>query len=115
MQNAQYAEALDDDQQGRRERERTALDQSIRLMELAAAEGASPVDVSAAIGFACKLWTLLIEDLAAPGNGLPKELKAQIVSIGIWILRELQSLRAEPGKSFDDAIAVSRAIRDGLL
>ncbi|MBN9267041.1 MAG: flagellar biosynthesis regulator FlhF, partial [Hyphomicrobium sp.] len=47
-------------------------------------------------------------------NGLPKALKAQLVSIGIWILRELESARTDDAKGFEDVIVVSKAIRDGL-
>lgn len=115
MHNALYAEILEDDAREARDRERLALAQSIELMELAGAQGASATDKVKAITFSTKLWTVLVEDLADSGNGLPKELKASLISIGIWVLRELQSIRLEPDKPFDDAIAVSKAIRDGLL
>ncbi len=114
MHKIAYGELLDDDQQVARERERVALDQSILLMEQASASGASPVEAAEAIAFTTKLWTLLVEDLADPHNGLPKELRAQIVSIGIWILRELERARTEGLQDFTDIVAVSKAIRDGL-
>jgi flagellar protein FlaF len=99
-----------------RERERVALDRSIAMMELAMTSEAMPADIAGAIVFTNKLWTVLIEDLAAPDNGLPRELRAQIVSIGIWILRELERIRSEDNKpSFGDLIEVSKAIRKGLL
>jgi len=110
----QYAEASEDDQKDARERERMALDHSIALMEQAKASGNSPAESTQAILFTSKLWTVLIEDLANADNGLPKQLKAQIISIGIWILRELESMRADHSKSFDDLLAVSKAIRDGI-
>jgi flagellar protein FlaF len=115
MHKLRYAELLEDDQKDARERERIAFDRSISLMELAASEGATPTDAANAIVFTNKLWAVLIEDLAAPDNGLPRELRAQIVSIGIWILRELEGIRTEPSRGFDDVVQVSRAIRDGLL
>ncbi len=115
MQNLQYAEMLEDDCIEARERERMAFDRSIRLLELAASPGASPTDVARAIAFTNKLWTVLIEDLASPSNGLPKELRAKIVSIGIWIVREIEKIRSSEQQSFTDVIQVSKAIRDGLL
>ena len=115
MHKQRYAEILEDDQKVARERERMALDRSIELMEQATVEASNPAIVATAITFTSKLWTLLVEDLAAPANGLPKELKAQIVSIAIWILRELERLRSGASKGFDDLIEVSKAIRDGLL
>jgi flagellar protein FlaF len=98
-----------------RERERVALDRSIAMMEFAATREATPADIASAIVFTNKLWTVLIEDLAAPDNGLPRELRAQIVSIGIWILRELERIRGDDKANFGDLIEVSRAIRKGLL
>jgi flagellar protein FlaF len=114
MQRIQYGDLLENDQQEARERERVALDQSILLMEQAVAAGAPLVATAEAIAFTSKLWTLLVEDLASTDNGLPKELKAQLVSIGIWILRELEAARTDESKGFTDVIVVSKAIRDGL-
>lgn len=116
MYKQRYTEILEDDQKLARERERIALDRSIALMMQAETIGAPGSASSAtAIAFTNKLWTLLVEDLAAPDNGLPAELKAQIVSIGIWILRELERVRSGEAKGFNDLIEVSKAIRDGLL
>lgn len=114
MQRIQYGELLEDDQQVTRERERMALDQSIMLLERARAAGANAVHAAEAIAFASKLWTVLVEDLANPDNGLPKQLRAQIVSIGIWILRDLEQARTSAVHDFSDVVAVSKAIRDGL-
>jgi flagellar biosynthesis activator protein FlaF len=115
MANLHYTEMLQDDQKDARERERVALNRSISMMERAALPDTSPAERANAIVFTTKLWTVLIEDLAAPDNGLPRELRAQIVSIGIWILRELEKVRSEESQQFSDVIEVSKAIRDGLL
>ena len=115
MQNLQYAEMLQESSGEARERERVALDRSISMMELANKPHSTPADVAGAVVFTNKLWTVLIEDLAAPDNGLPRELRAQLVSIGIWILKELERIRNNEQASFGDLIEVSRAIRKGLL
>jgi flagellar protein FlaF len=115
MHKLQYTELLEDDAKDARERERLAIDRSIGLMEQAESSGAGSVDAAKAIVFTSKLWAVLIEDLAAPSNGLAKELRAQIVSIGIWILREIERIRSGEKTSFADLIQVSRAIREGLL
>jgi flagellar protein FlaF len=106
---------LQDSSSQARERERVALDRSISMMEFATTPEAMPADIAGAIVFTNKLWTVLIEDLAAPDNGLPRELRAQLVSIGIWILRELERIRNDDKASFGDLIEVSKAIRKGLL
>jgi flagellar protein FlaF len=115
MRISQYAELQQEDQTEAREHERLAIDHSIKLMELAEQENVGPADVANAILFASRLWTVLIEDLAAPSNGLPKEMRAQIISIGIWILREVEGIRSGDKRSFSDVIKVSKAIREGLL
>lgn len=114
MHKRRYDEIRQDDPRTTREQERMALDRSIQLMERIDTPGATPADSARAIVFTTKLWAVLIEDLMAPDNALPRELKAQIVSIGIWILRELEHIRDNPGRRFDDVIDVSRAIQKGL-
>lgn len=114
MHKRRYDEIREDDPKTAREQERMALDWSIQLMQRIDHPGATPADAARAIVFTTKLWAVLIEDLMAPGNALPRELRAQIVSIGIWILRELEHIRDSPGRRFDDVIDVSRAIQKGL-
>lgn len=114
MYSRQYAEALEDSQDDARERERSAIDHSIFLMERAEDEGASQGSRAKAIFFTGQLWAVLVEDLADPGNALPKDLRAQIISIGIWIIKELERLRNGDVESFADIVAVSKSIRDGI-
>jgi flagellar protein FlaF len=115
MQYASYAEVIEDDEGEARGRERQALERSIGLMEIASMDGASSAERATAIVFTGKLWGVFLEDLAVPGNALPKALRAQIISIGIWIMRELERIRNDPDKGFADVVTVSKAIRDGLL
>lgn len=114
MHRLQYVDVFDTDNDQAREREQMAIDMSIGLMETADSRGSSAVDQAMAVAFTSKLWSMLLEDLAHPDNALPKDLRAQIISIGIWMLREMESIRTGATKGFADAIAVSRAIRDGL-
>lgn len=114
MLNARYAEIFDDDTDRARQRERIALDESIRLMETAEQDSSSNVARSGAILFSSKLWSVLMDDLADSRNGLSTELRAQLISIGIWLVKELELLRSDPHRKFTDVLAVSRSIRDGL-
>lgn len=41
------------------------------------------------------LWTLLIADLALPGNALPADLKGRLVSLGLWAQREAMARMAD--------------------
>lgn len=110
----QYAEVLEDDPQELRSREAVALDHAIMLLEEAQRHGSQSVAATRAIFFGTKLWTVLVEDLADPGNALPPDLRAKIISVGIWVLKELERLRTNEVTTFEDVIAVMKAIRDGL-
>ncbi|MEM7775357.1 MAG: flagellar biosynthesis regulator FlaF [Pseudomonadota bacterium] len=109
-----YAEAAEDRQDDAKKRERRAFDRSIQLLKAADEAGPGTREAAEAIYFTHKLWTILIEDLASEENDLPKELRAQLMSIGIWIVRECEKIRSEKTNSFQEIIMVSEALCDGL-
>jgi flagellar protein FlaF len=60
-----------------------------------------------------QLWSALTIDLALPDNGLPKELKARLISIALWVQR--YTPQAMQGSvSPDPLISVNRNILEGL-
>jgi len=60
-----------------------------------------------------KLWIALRDDLAAPGNSLPDQLKAQLLSIALWV--ERQSLQVQGGQpGLQPLIDVNTSILAGL-
>ncbi len=67
-----------------------------------------------ALHFLNRVWTSLIEDLGSPENALPKELRANLISIGLWLLREAEDVRQGRSDNFDGLIEVSQIIRDGI-
>jgi flagellar protein FlaF len=109
-----YAEVLDETPQGARERERQAIDRSIELLCAAEAAGVGSRAAIDAILFVRRLWSYLIEDLARPDNDLPPKLRADLISIGLWVTREAEQIRLEASSNFKGLIEVSTAIRDGL-
>jgi flagellar protein FlaF len=59
------------------------------------------------------VWAALRVDLSSDGNNLPKELRASLISIAIWI--EKESLRLLDGQGDIDAVIdVNRNIMAGL-
>jgi flagellar protein FlaF len=59
------------------------------------------------------LWSTLMLDLALPENALPPDVKAQLISIAIWVQRYTpQVMRG--AASPDPLISVNRNIVDGL-
>ena len=109
-----YAEVLDETPKGARERERQVIDRSIELLREAEKNGIRSRDAIEAVLYVRRLWGYLIEDLARPENDLPPSLRAELISIGLWIMREAEQIRLETSTNFKGLIEVSTAIRDGL-
>ena len=110
-----YAEVLDETPQSARQRERQAIDRSIELLQAAERAGAQSRESVEALLFTRKLWGVLIEDLAHAENDLPQQLRADLISIGLWIIREAEQIRLEKSNNFKGIVEVSETIRDGLL
>jgi len=109
-----YAEILEDDPQDSRARERQALDHAVELLQVAKLKGPKSRESIDALYYVRKLWTLLIEDLANPENDLPEVIKADLISVGIWITKETDLIRLGKSENFDGLIDICGIIRDGL-
>jgi flagellar protein FlaF len=59
------------------------------------------------------VWAALRIDLADPGNQLPKELRASLISISIWIEKETYAIMDHRG-DIDAVININRNIMAGL-
>ncbi|WP_425284352.1 flagellar biosynthesis regulator FlaF [Methylocapsa palsarum] len=57
---------------------------------------------------------MLIEDLTAADNDLPEALRANLVSIGLWIIKETDLIRCGSSENFCGLIEICATIRDGL-
>jgi flagellar protein FlaF len=109
-----YAEVQQDDVADSKDRERQVLDRSIALLERAKLGGAQSRDGIEALYFVNRLWMRFIEDLKSSDNALEKDLRANLISIGLWILRESDKIRRGQSNNFQGIIDISSIIRDGL-
>ena len=109
-----YAEIESDSLVDSRERELQLLEQSIALMERAVADGPQSMAAVEAMHFTVRIWTHLMNDLAGPENELPDDLRASLISIGIWILREADSVRRGESEGIGEILEITKIIRDGL-
>ena len=109
-----YAEILDDAPKQARDHERQAIDRSLELLRVAEAKGAGTRESVEALLFVHRLWGVLVEDLAKPENDLPKPLRAELISVGLWIMREAEQIRLGKSENFKGLIEVSSAISEGL-
>lgn len=109
-----YAEIEEDSPSDARSRERELMDRSLDLWERAEAEGPNSLSQVEAIHFTIRLWSSLMEDLASEDNALTKELRASLISIGIWILRETEAIRQGTSRNIKGIRDITKMIRDGL-
>jgi flagellar protein FlaF len=109
-----YAEIQTDSVADARDRERQLLNRSIDLLVAAKECGAQSLQAVEAIHFMTRIWTTFMSDLGSAENELPTELRANLISVGLWLLREAEAVRQGKSKNFEGLIEVSQIIRDGI-
>ena len=109
-----YAEVLDEIPKESKDRERKAIERSIELLHVAEAKGAGSHEAVEALLFVRRLWGVFVEDLAQPDNDLPKPLRADLISVGLWIMREAEQIRLGKSHNFKALIEISTVICEGL-
>ena len=109
-----YAEIQTDSVADARDRERQLLTRSIDLLVAARDERDKPIKMVEALHFLNRIWTAFLQDLGSVENELPGELRASLISIGMWLLREAEEIRQGRSRNIDGLIEVSEIIRDGI-
>ncbi len=109
-----YADVQTDSVADAKDRERQLLTRSITLLMDARKAGFDSMEAIEALHFTNRVWTTFVEDLGNPENALPKELRANLISIGLWLLREAEEVRQGRSQNFEGLIEVSQIIRDGI-
>ncbi|MCQ2005322.1 flagellar biosynthesis regulator FlaF [Rhizobium sp. NRK18] len=109
-----YAEIMEDGVADAKDRERQVLTRSIELLRAAKAAGGYNRDAIEALFYTRRVWIRFIEDLKQPENQLNQELRANLISIAIWILKECDRIRKRETDNFQGIIDVTTIIRDGL-
>lgn len=114
MYHSSYLAVAEDDFAQARAHEWRALDQAVTLLEEARPTGPASSETVAAVLFLRRLWTLLIQDLGSEDNALPQALRASLISIGLFALRQGELLRLGQSEDFDSVIDINKMIRDSL-
>jgi flagellar protein FlaF len=109
-----YDTVVEDSGQEARTRERQALSLGIDRLERLRKGAFSNEDFIESLLYIRRLWIILIEDLGHPENGFPDKLRADIISIGVWIVREADRLREERSNDVTGLIEINSLIRDAL-
>lgn len=114
MYSFSYAEVLDEMPGPARSGERDILLRSIELLETAEAKGVRSRETIEALLIARRVWAYLVEDLASPDNQLPKPLRASLISVGLWILGEVERIRLGQSDNLRGLIEVTAIVSEGL-
>lgn len=109
-----YETVVEDSGQEARTRERQALSLGIDRLERLRKGAFSNEDFIEGLLYIRRLWIILIEDLGHPENGFPDKLRADIISIGLWIVKEADRLREERSNDVTGLIEINSLIRDAL-
>ncbi|HEY0121712.1 flagellar biosynthesis regulator FlaF [Rhizobium sp. RCC_161_2] len=109
-----YAEVMQDAVADAKERERQVLDRSITLLAAARDKEKYGREAIEALFYTRRVWVSFIEDLKSPENQLNVELRANLISIALWILKECDRIRRRQSENYQGIIDVTTIIRDGL-
>ena len=109
-----YNEVIEDSPQVMRAQERQAMDRVIELLRAARARGPGTREVIEALYYLRRLWAIFLDDLNNPDNELPDQLRAGIISIGIWMNKEIDRVRSGQTADLTPMIEINEIIRDGL-
>lgn len=109
-----YAEIMEDGVADAKDRERQVLSRSIEMLETARDVGGYSREAIDALFYTRRIWIRFIEDLKQPENQLDVELRANLISIAIWILKECDRIRRRESDNFQGIIDITTIIRDGL-
>ena len=109
-----YAEVVEDSPKELRARERQALDQAISMLKTAHLAGPGTREMTEALIFLRQLWAIFMDDLQHPENELPQAIRANLLSIGIWIGKEVERIRTGNTSDLSAVIEINEIIKRGL-
>lgn len=109
-----YDAVIEDGGREARAREQQALNHGIDLLRRLQGGDLAPPEDAEALLFIRRIWTFFVEDLSSARNGLPEKLRADLISIGLWIIREADRIRQEESSDVAELVAINVIIRDAL-
>lgn len=109
-----YAEVVEDAPKECRQREYEVFERAIGLLKAAEGLPARSPEIRDAVEFLQRLWTAFVQDLAHSDNELPDKLKAQLISIGFWVMRESGRVALGEHNDLTALIDINTMIQEGL-
>ena len=109
-----YDEVLEDAPSERRMLEAAVLNRSISAMRQADGPMAAPGKRLDTLLEVTRLWSLLLEDLGNDDHPLDPQLRANLLSIGIFVLKHCDKMRDDRAVSFGPVIEITEQLVIGL-
>ena len=109
-----YNDVVEESREAMRARERSAMDRVIGMLRAAQEKGPLSRERVDALFYLRRLWMIFLDDLKDPNNELPDPLRAGIISIGVWMMKEIDRVRARLTDDLGPMIEINEIIRDGL-
>jgi flagellar protein FlaF len=109
-----YNEVVEESRAAMRARERAAMDRVIGMLRAAEEKGPLSRERIDALFYLSRLWMIFLDDLNDPNNELPDQLRAGIISIGVWMMKEIDRVRSRGTDDLAPMIEINEIIRDGL-
>jgi flagellar protein FlaF len=109
-----YNEVVEESRETMRAHERDAMDRVIGMLRDAQEKGPSSRERVEALFYLRRLWMIFLDDLKDPNNELPGQLRAGIISIGIWMMKEIDRVRTRVTDDLSAMIEINEIIRNGL-
>jgi flagellar protein FlaF len=109
-----YNDVIEDSHQTLRAREQAAMDRVIEMLRAAQEKGPQSRELIDALFYLRRLWMIFIDDLNDPNNELPAQLRAGIISIGVWMMKEIDRVRGGVTSDLTPMIEINVLIRNGL-
>lgn len=109
-----YEESTVDEKSRHRESEREAIEHSITILLDASKSARGSMKRVEALAFTNRLWSFFLEGLCQEESPVPAELRAKMISIGIWILKEVDAIGDDRSENFKGLIEIQQIIAEGL-
>jgi len=78
-------------------------------------DGATRNDLTAALRFNRRLWTVFMTSVTDPASTLPQDVRENVANLGIFIAKHMLALQLEPAaRKLDVLININRQLAAGL-
>ncbi|SFO66187.1 flagellar protein FlaF [Cohaesibacter marisflavi] len=98
-----------------REREAALLIKAAAKLQKTKSADTTPAQLDEALTFNRKIWTLFVGELMSEDHEMPKELRQNLVNLGIFTFNHTLRIMTDPkSATVDSLININRNIAEGL-